>query len=89
MDMLRKVGAWGARFLIYVVLIVTTGAVLGALLFVPGAWLFGVDGSVGEIMRNGAYNGGFYALIWAPGLALVRCIMVAYQRRRGASVGPG
>lgn len=36
-----------------------------------------------RMLVNGLKDGGFYALIWAPGLALVICIMRAHKLYAG------
>lgn len=63
---------------------VAGGAATGSLLFLVVGSLAQLDYSSAELLRNGARDGGFYLLIWSPGLAMVLCIMRAYHLARQA-----
>ncbi|NBD38908.1 MAG: hypothetical protein GVY10_10095 [Verrucomicrobia bacterium] len=71
---------WVGRWHLLVLAITAGGAVAGCLLFVVIGSLAQLDYSLGELARNGLADGGFYALIWAPGISLVACVMQAYRR---------
>jgi len=85
--LLRKAdqaAVWRSRFLGFHFVILEICA-LGALL---GALVFPLAGSLGESLKTrdelvliGARTGGFYFLVWAPGVALVRGFMRAGQAR--------
>jgi hypothetical protein len=70
---------WIGRWHLLVGAITTGGAVAGCLLFVVIGSLAQLDYSLAELARNGLSDGGFYALIWAPGISLVICVMQAYR----------
>lgn len=68
-------------FVALVCTIVLAGALLGAILFFSVGKLFGMDYSTNELLQNGLFDGGFYALIWAPGLSFVALVMRAHKQR--------
>ncbi|MEX0330499.1 MAG: hypothetical protein AB3N64_03660 [Puniceicoccaceae bacterium] len=72
---IKSILVWGLLWFGLVGLICLAGAIAGAILFPVVGFLLGMDLSAGEMLRNGLYDGGFFALIWAPGLSLVICIM--------------
>ena len=72
---------WTLCFLLWTGTITAAGAALGALLFPLGGWLFHVERSAGQLAWQGIQIGSFYCFIWAPGTALVLCVMRAYRRR--------
>ncbi len=72
---------WSLYFLFWVALIGTAGAVLGATLFPLAGWLFHLGRPAGRLALEGASMAGFFFLIWAPGTAIVLCVMRAYRRR--------
>jgi amino acid transporter len=76
---------WCVGWLLLVVAIVAAGAVAGALLYPLFGTLLGMDLSVREMFLNGVLDGGFYAMIWAPGVSFVACLMGANWKRRGAA----
>jgi hypothetical protein len=55
------------------------GALLGAFLFVAVGGIAGVAAEPARLLVMGLRDGGFYALIWAPGIAFVLCCMRARQ----------
>ena len=73
-----------ARFLFLTTAITLAGALVGALLFIVVGTLFGMDLTPAQLIRNGLFDGGFFALIWAPGISFVTLIIQAHKRRRGA-----
>jgi hypothetical protein len=75
---------WSVGWLLLVMAIVAAGAVAGSLLYPVFGTLLGMDLSVREMIMNGVFDGGFYAMIWAPGVSLVACLMAANWKRRGA-----
>jgi len=60
--------------------IVAFGAVAGALIFPAAGFLLGMDLEPLIMIRNGVLDGGFYALIWAPGISFVVCVMAIHKR---------
>ena len=76
---------WSLYFLFWVAVIVGTGALLGAVLFPLTGWFFHTGYTPWQLVLNGGRTGGFYFLLWAPGTAVVLCVMRAYRRRHPAS----
>jgi hypothetical protein len=72
---------WSLYFLFWVAVIVVTGAVLGAVSFPLAGWVLRLKQPAGQLARQGASTLGFFFLIWAPGTAVVLCVMRAYRRR--------
>jgi hypothetical protein len=72
---------WSLYFLFWTATLTAAGAGLGAGLFPLAGWLFHLGTSAGQLAQQGVRIGGFYFLIWAPGTALVLCVMRAYRRR--------
>ena len=72
--------AWFGRWHLLVLLITLCGAVAGAFLYPLFGSLIGMDLSVGRMVRLGVLDGGFYALIWAPGISFVACIIWGKRR---------
>lgn len=70
--------AWHWRLLAMVL----AGAVLGGLAYTVVGGLAGIGASAPERVRAGAFDGGFYALIWAPGISFVWCVMLGHRRMR-------
>lgn len=70
-----------------VLVIVGIGAALGSLAYPFFGTLLGMDLSLREFFLNGVKDGGFYALIWAPGISLVACIMAAHWKKHGKRPG--
>ncbi len=72
---------WSGCFLFWVAVIVAAGALLGAGLFpLAGLW-FRTGLTPAQLVQNGARLGSFYFFLWAPGTAVVLCVMRAYRRR--------
>ena len=84
MKLLGQVVYWIVLWLGLVLLICLGGALAGALLFPVGGWLLGMDLTAAEMLRNGVMDGGFLALIWAPGVSFVVCLMQANRRHQPA-----
>ena len=77
---------WALYFLFWVGLIAAAGALLGAALFPLAGWVLRLGHPAGRLALQGASIGGYFFLIWAPGTAVVLCVMRAYRRRQpGAS----
>ncbi len=72
---------WSLYFLFWTAAIIAAGAAFGAVLFALAGLLFATGHTAGELARNGIRTGGFYCLLWAPGIAVVLCVMRAYRRR--------
>lgn len=78
----RRTWLWIGRWHLLVVLITMAGAIAGSMLYPLFGQLIGMNMPVGEMLNNGAKDGGFYAFIWAPGISFVSCLI---WRNRGKS----
>lgn len=72
-----RIWTWIGRWHGLVLGMTLTGAMLGAVVFPLVGFLAGMQLGIGEMFRNGLRDGGFYALIWAPGVSFVACFMIA------------
>lgn len=72
---------WSLYFLFWTAVIAGAGAGLGAALFPLAGSLFSTGRTAGQLAATGARIGGFYGLLWAPGTAVVLCVIRAYRRR--------
>jgi hypothetical protein len=72
---------WVARWALLTIGICLSGALMGALLFPLAGYLIGMELGTREMIRNGIFDGGFFALIWAPGISFVGCLMWARKGR--------
>ncbi len=72
---------WSLYFLFWTAAIVAAGAVLGAALFLLAGLCFHTGHTAAQLVQHGVRTGGFYFLLWAPGIAVVLCVMRAYRRR--------
>lgn len=77
---LRRAFWWLRLWHGWILLMVGLGAALGALVFPLGAFVFGVDLPLLDILRAGVRDGGFYFFIWAPGAGFVLCVMEAHDQ---------
>jgi hypothetical protein len=82
MAYLSTAAKWFGRWLFMVLAICLAGALAGGLLFPLFGHLLGMDLGTGEMIRNGIHDGAFLALIWAPGISFVACLMLA-RRHKG------
>lgn len=73
---------WSAYFVFWLVTVVLAAALIGALGFSLLGPLLGSTRTVGEHAMAGAHHVGFIALIWAPGIALVLCVVRAYRNKK-------
>jgi len=73
---------WSAYFFFWLGAVVLAAALMGAIAFPLLGPLFGSKRSVGEHAIAGARHLGFIALIWAPGIALVLCVVRAYRNKQ-------
>ena len=72
---------WSLYFLSWTAVIGAAGAALGAGLFPLAGCLFDTGRTTAQLAATGVRIGGFYFLIWAPGTAIVLCVIRAYRRR--------
>jgi hypothetical protein len=72
---------WSLYFLFWMTVIVAAGALLGAVLFPLAGLFFSTGRTPWQLVQAGGRIGGFYFGIWAPGTAVVLCVMRAYRRR--------
>ena len=72
----RVIAIWHGR----VLLIVLCGALLGSVLFPVAGLLLRMELTVAEMILNGVKDGGFYALIWAPGVAFIWGVTEAHRK---------
>ena len=77
---------WAGLFLLFTVEISAIGALTGGVLFPLVGMLIDAERGWAELTMLGIRNIGFWFFIWAPGIALVRCVMRAYRERHR---GPG
>ncbi|MBW8781111.1 MAG: hypothetical protein JF599_04380 [Verrucomicrobia bacterium] len=73
---------WSLYFLLVVLIVMILGTGFGALAFMLFGAITGAAFPAIELARTGAETLGFYALTWAPGLALVLTVKRAYEQRR-------
>ena len=73
---------WVFLWLLLALAICWAGAVSGGLLFPVAGLLLRMDLPVREMVLNGLLDGGFLALIWAPGLSFVVCLMWGHGKGR-------
>lgn len=71
---------WGLLVLVYTIAFVAGGALLGAGSFVAVGTLAGMEYTAAEMAATGLRNGGFFMVMWAPGLAMVICMIQARRR---------
>ena len=76
---------WSLYALFWVAVMVTAGALFGAVVFLLAGLFFHTGFTPWQLVQNGMRIGGFYFLLWAPGTAVVLCVMRAYRRRHPAS----
>jgi len=72
---------WSLYFLFWLAAIVAAGAVVGAAVFPLVGLCFRSGYTAGQLVANGVRTGSFYCFLWAPGIAVVLCVMRAYRRR--------
>jgi hypothetical protein len=77
-----KTWLWLGRWHGVVALMVAAGAVLGALAYSVGGLLLQLEGRLMDFLLKGLKDGAFYALIWAPGIGIVLCLMWARKSAR-------
>ena len=75
---------WSVYFLLWVTGIIALGAALGAVIFPLVGRIFETGYTAPQLARNGVKILSFYFMIWAPGIAIVACVMRAYRRRHPA-----
>ena len=73
---------WVAWWHLLVFGLILAGGFVGSLLFLLVGTLPRLDYTASEMAFNGLRDGAFFALIWAPGISLVACVMQAYRRNR-------
>ena len=83
---------WAARsggFFFTVLGICALGALLGAIVFPVAGRLGGAHKTRDELIVLGVKTGGFFFMVWAPGVALVRMVIRAASARKPAPPPPG
>jgi hypothetical protein len=73
---------WAIYFFFWTIAVVLFGAAAGAIGFVLFGPFFGSTESPLRHAIAGARHLGFIALIWAPGIALVLCVMRGYRNKQ-------
>jgi len=68
-------------FLFFTIEITAIGALAGALVFPIAGKLMNAERGWHELTMLGIRNIGFWFFIWAPAIAIVRCVMRAYHER--------
>lgn len=80
----KEARTWRARcvgFHFVILQVCALGALLGAIVFPIAGALGGVHKTRDELVVLGVRTGGFFFLVWAPGLALVRMFIRAARAR--------
>ena len=77
-----KESHWATYFILCAAAVVAIGAAAGAIGFTLLGPLFGSDQSPLQHIIAGARHLGFIAMIWAPGIALMLCVMRAYRNKQ-------
>jgi hypothetical protein len=72
---------WSLYFLGWTAAITAAGALLGAVVIPLAGLVFATGKTAAQLAVAGARDLGFYFFLWAPGIALVLCVMRAYRRR--------
>ena len=75
--------------LVYTVALIAAGALIGMAAFVVVGTLAGMDYTVAEMAASGLRNGGFFMFMWAPGIAMVICMIQARRRWERKGEVPG
>lgn len=70
---------WLGLFLLYVVAIISLGALIGTISFLVFGKIF-VGMEFGELALRGMRYGAQYFGVWAPSIAIVLCVMRAWKR---------
>jgi len=73
---------WAVYFLFWLLATIIGGALIGLICFPLFGPAFGSALSPLEHAQAGARHVGFIALIWAPAIALVLCVMRAYRNKQ-------
>ncbi len=85
----RRWAALVGGFFFTVLGLCALGALFGAIVFPIAGALAGAHKTRDELIVLGARTGGFFFLVWAPGLALVRMFMrTAAARKRLQAPAP-
>ena len=72
---------WMALFVGYTLSIILAGAVLGAILYPLVGSLFNFNYSLISMTQKGMTDLSFFALVWAPGGAIVLCFIKAHHKK--------
>jgi len=73
---------WAVYFLFWLLTIIGGFSLFGIITFPILAPVFGSTGTPISHAITGARHLSFIALIWAPGIALVLCVMRAYRNKQ-------
>ena len=72
---------WTGLFLFFTIEVTVIGALAGALLVPIAGKIVGAERGWAELSLLGMRNTGFWFFIWAPAIAIVRCVMRAYREQ--------
>ena len=72
---------WAFYFLFWFLTVTGAGALIGAIAFPLFGPFFGSNLTPLQHILAGARHLAFVALIWAPGIALVFCVIRAYHKK--------
>jgi hypothetical protein len=72
---------WAGLFLFFTIEVTAIGALAGALIFPIVGRLIEAERGWSDLTVLGIRNIGFWFFIWAPAIAIVRCVMRAYRER--------
>ena len=78
--LLVRIGYWIPVWFLLTISICIAGAIGGGMLFPVAGSLLRMDLTVRQMFLNGLFDGGFLALIWAPGGSIVICFLLAFGK---------
>jgi hypothetical protein len=73
---------WAVYFIFWATAVILLGAGAGAIGFALLGPLFGSARTLLQHVITGARHLGFVSMIWAPGIALVLCVMRAHRNKQ-------
>lgn len=77
----RRLPGWIGLWALLVMAMTLAGAVAGGVLYPLVGSLLGMDLGLLEMVRNGVFDGGFYAFIWAPATGFVLCMIGVHEKK--------
>lgn len=78
---LKTAAYWMSLFLSYTLSIILVGAIVGAILYPLVGSLLRFNYSLMFMTQKGMADLSFFALVWAPGGAIVLCFIKAHRKK--------